>query len=205
MNGSRAPKLVGGSLCLDFVNTVDPRHAEPREEHLPDYKSLLGWGRHTGLVTSKEADALAAAARRRPDAARRAHAEAIALRETLYSIFGAVARGEACRPRFLRELDERLADALPKRQLVSDAGVFAWEWVRDDSLDSFLRPVVWSAAELLVHGRLERVRECPGDGSCGWLFLDASKNGSRRWCDMSTCGNRAKARRHYRRATSGRP
>lgn len=204
MNGSGAPKLVGGSLCLDFVNTVDPRHAEPRKEHLPDYGSILGWARHAGLVVAGDADALAAVARRRPDAARRAHDEAIAFRETLYAIFGAVARGEPCPPRCVRRLNEQLADVLPKRQIVSEKGGFAWKWIRDDSIDRILWPVVWSAAELLTRGRLERVRECRGDDGCGWLFLDTSKNGSRRWCDMSTCGNRAKARRHYRRVTKHR-
>lgn len=203
MKKSRAPKLLGGSLCLDFVNTVDPRHASPREEHLRDYESVLGWARNTGLVASEEASGLAAGARRRPDAARRVHADAVALRETLYSIFGAVARGGVCPPRSMQRLNDWLTDALPKRQIVAEGSGFAWEWNRDDSLDRILRPVVWSAAELLTRGRLERVRECPGDDSCGWLFLDTSKNGSRRWCDMRTCGNRAKARRHYRRATTG--
>ena len=62
-----------------------------------------------------------------------------------------------------------------------------------------LWPVAWSAAELLAQGPLERIRECPGQDTCGWLFLDLSKNASRRWCDMRVCGNRAKARRHYER------
>ena len=67
------------------------------------------------------------------------------------------------------------------------------------ALDQVLWPVAQSAAELLVQGSLERIRECPGQGTCGWLFLDLSKNASRRWCDMRVCGNRAKARRHYAR------
>jgi predicted RNA-binding Zn ribbon-like protein len=66
-----------------------------------------------------------------------------------------------------------------------------------------LWPVSWSAAELLTHGPLDRIRECPGQGNCGWLFLDVSKNASRRWCDMRVCGNRAKARRHHARVQAG--
>jgi predicted RNA-binding Zn ribbon-like protein len=198
----RTPKLVAGTLCLDFANTVDPRHAASREEHLPDYEALVSWARHAGVVGSEEAAELLAGARREPAAARRAHEDAIALRETLYSIFGAVARGRPCPPGPVQRLNERLAQALEKREIVSDGSGFAWGWTRDSTLDRVLWPVVWSAAELLTRGPLSRVRECPGDGSCGWLFLDTSRNGSRRWCEMSTCGNRAKARRHYRRAAA---
>jgi len=175
---------VAGSLCLDFVNTVDPRHATPREERLPDYAAVLDWARQAGL----EASPLPAAA------ASRAHEEAIALREMLYAIFGAVAHGDPPPEDALRHLNDELARR--PRQITEG---FAWAHSRD-----VLEPIVWSAAELLTSGPLERVRECGGDDdTCGWLFLDTSRNGSRRWCDMRTCGNRAKARRHYRRVASG--
>jgi predicted RNA-binding Zn ribbon-like protein len=197
--GVSAPKLVGGRLCLDFVNTVDPRHATPREEHLSNYAAVVGWAQHAGIIASDEASRLVAGARRRPAAARRAHQGAIVLRETLYTIFGAVARGQACSPRSMRRFNEQLAHALRKRQIMTEGSGFAWRWTRDHSLDRVLSPVIWSAAELLTRGPLPRVHECPGDDNCGWLFLDTTKSGSRRWCDMRTCGNRAKARRYYRR------
>jgi len=176
---------VAGSLCLDFVNTVDPRHAPQREERLRDYAAVLEWARQAGI----EASPLEAAA------ASRVHEEAIALRETLYAIFGAVARGETPPADALRHLNDELAR---RPRQISDG--FAWA---PASGDGVLAPIVWSAAELLTSGPLERVRECPGDDTCGWLFLDTSRNGSRRWCDMRTCGNRAKARRYYRRVASG--
>jgi predicted RNA-binding Zn ribbon-like protein len=175
---------AAGSLCLDFVNTVDPRHTTPREEQLPDYAALLEWARQAGI----EASPLP------PAAASRAHEEAIALRETLYAIFGAVARGEAPPANALSHLNDELVRR-PRR--ITNG--FAW------ATGDVLAPIVWSAAELLTSGPLERVRECPGDDTCGWLFLDTSRNGSRRWCDMRSCGNRAKARRHYRRTASSRP
>ena len=182
-----------GSLCLDFVNTVDPRHATPREEHLPDYAALLEWALQAGIATAAATTRLTAAV------ASRAHAEAIALRETMYAIFAAVARGEAPPAEALRHLNDEIAR---RPRLIADEGRgFAWG---PASRDDVLAPVVWSAAELLTSGPLERVRECPGDETCGWLFLDTSRNGSRRWCDMRTCGNRAKARRHYRRVANAR-
>jgi predicted RNA-binding Zn ribbon-like protein len=174
---------VAGYLCLDFVNTVDPRHATPREEHLPDYAALLDWARQAGIEVSPLPTGDAS----------RTHAEAIALRETLYAIFATVARGELPPEEALRHLNDELARR-PRRITNGFA------WVADD----VLAPIVWSAAELLTSGPLDRVRECPGDDTCGWLFLDTSRNGSRRWCDMRTCGNRAKARRYYRRAASSR-
>jgi predicted RNA-binding Zn ribbon-like protein len=178
---------VAGSLCLDFVNTVDPRKATPQEERLPDYAAVLDWARQAGIEGSPL----------RPLVASRAHEEAIALRETLYAIFAAVARGGAPPADALRHLNDELA-----RRPRKIADGFAWEPAAGDDV---LAPIVWSAAELLTSGPLERVRECAGDDdTCGWLFLDTSRNGSRRWCDMRTCGNRAKARRHYRRAASSR-
>src|SRR5919198_328034 len=129
---------VAGSLCLDFVNTVDPRHATPREERLPDYAAVLDWARQAGLQGSP----LPAAA------ASRAHEEAISLRETLYAIFGAVARGEPPPAEALRHLNDEIARR-PRR--ITER--FAWE-----TADAGLAPVVWSAAELLTSGSLERVR-----------------------------------------------
>jgi predicted RNA-binding Zn ribbon-like protein len=75
---------------------------------------------------------------------------------------------------------------------------YAWaDDVNEESLDSPLHPGVWSAADLLTSTQLRRVRGC-ADARCGWLFFDASPGGNRRWCSMQECGNRAKARRHYR-------
>src|SRR5881392_3372863 len=96
-------KSDAGSLCLDFVNTVDPRHATPREEHLPDYAALLDWAREAGIAVAPEASRLTAAA------ASRAHEEAIALREALYAVFAAVARGDAPPEDALRRLNDKLA------------------------------------------------------------------------------------------------
>src|SRR5919198_517913 len=128
---------VAGSLCLDFVNTVDPRHATPREERLPDYAAVLDWARQAGIEASPVTTADPS----------RAHEEAIALRETLYAIFGAVARRAAPPEEALRQLNDEIARR-PRRI----ANGFAW--VADD----VLAPVVWSAAELLTSGPLERVR-----------------------------------------------
>lgn len=101
-------------------------------------------------------------------------------------------------------LDGALPAALGRLRLVPGRKRFTWDWAGDvEALDRVLWPVVRSAAELLTSGDLDRVRRCAGD-DCAWLFLDRSRNGSRRWCDMTVCGNRSKVRRFYRRGRDAR-
>ena len=106
---------------------------------------------------------------------------------------------EAIRRPDLAALNAALSKVLANACLVPAEDGFAWAWGGEDAaLRRVLWPIVRSAAELLTSDKLDRVGQCAGD-SCGWLFLDTSRNRSRRWCEMEHCGNRAKARRHYRR------
>jgi predicted RNA-binding Zn ribbon-like protein len=194
------PHLIGGALCLDFVNTVDPRHAPERREYLDSYPALVAWGSHAGAIDVKQGDRLREAAAVQPAEAGRVLRRAIGLREALYPLFSQA----GSRPRPERDdldvLQAEVTGALAHFRIAWSPAGFGWEWDQASSgLDRVLWPVAWSAAELLAQGPLERIRECPGQDTCGWLFLDLSKNASRRWCDMRVCGNRAKARRHYER------
>ena len=94
-------------------------------------------------------------------------------------------------------LDDPLVSRTHAR-IVSTKEGFKWDWSEELALDRMLWFIARSAADLLTSGNLDRVRQC-GDEECGWLFIDTTKNRSRRWCDMTDCGNRAKARRHYSR------
>lgn len=192
--------LVGGALCLDFANTVDwHASAEHQQDYLVAYPDLVAWSQHAGILTEDEAQALLAEAARRPERAAAALARAIALREALYRVFVAVTRGEPAADDGLALLNAAVADALARLRLRPEGDGFGWAWASEGAtLERMLWPVARSAAELLTSPRLGRVRQCAG-GPCGWLFLDTSKNGSRRWCSMAGCGNRAKARRHYAR------
>jgi predicted RNA-binding Zn ribbon-like protein len=194
------PHLIGGALCLDFVNTVDPRHAPGRREYLDSYPALVAWGSHTGAIDADQAERLRQAAAAQPAEADRVLGRAIRLREALYPLFSQADRRRRPEPEDLGVLQAELARALASFRLSWSPAGFGWGWDQASSgLDRVLWPVAWSAADLLAQGPLERIRECPGQGTCGWLFLDLSKNASRRWCDMRVCGNRAKARRHYAR------
>jgi predicted RNA-binding Zn ribbon-like protein len=89
--------------------------------------------------------------------------------------------------------------AVPKQQLCRGGECCEWEWPAEEAdLRQVLWPVIQSAAELVTSPDVARIREC-GAPDCNWLFLDHSRGGRRKWCDMSTCGNRAKARRYYER------
>lgn len=193
------PTLAGGRTCLNFVNTVGGRHPEPVREHLQDYGDLVAWSRHAGLLGEAKAQRLVEAAEQRPAEAAQVLAQAIILRETIYRIFSTIAAGISPAPADINTLNEALTIALVKLEVRATETGFSWGWRQEpETLDVMLWPVIRSAGELLTSEDLERVRECAGDG-CGWLFLDLSRNHSRRWCAMNDCGNRAKAKRHYQR------
>jgi predicted RNA-binding Zn ribbon-like protein len=178
--------LLGGDLALDFVNTVDPRHAGRRIEYLGDYDALVDWAVHADVLTPAQAGALRAI---RTDAV---HRRALALRQALYELFApAVVATDAALARLNRELQR----AMPHAVVRAD---YRLAWADDEAPDRMLWAVAWSAAQLLTGADRDRVRECDGE-ACGWLFLDTSKAGRRRWCSMAICGNRAKLRRHRAR------
>lgn len=190
---------TGGALCLEFTNTTSARHTEEPSEHLHTYADLLAWAEKAGVLSPALAARLAAAAAGRPAQAEAALEQAIALREAIYAIFTAHAGSRAPAEDDLALLNAALAAALPHRRLAVMAEGFAWQWEEDPaSLAQMLWPVAHSAASLLTSPDLSRVRECAG-ATCDWLFVDHSKNRSRRWCDMQECGNVEKVRRYRRR------
>lgn len=200
-------RLLAGSLCLDFANTVDPRLGPERRDRLRAYSDLVVWGRHAGVLSVDQLLLLLAEAEERPDTAAAILASAVELREAIYRVFLAVARGGPPPPPDLETIRRVHVGAMRQTRLVPAGDRFALDW-RDDGaeLGRILWPVARSAVELLTAGDLARLKECPGAGDCGWLFLDASKNGTRRWCSMEGCGSRVKMRRRYaRRNAAGAP
>src|SRR5438105_2737141 len=192
-------RLVGGDLCLDFCNTMGGTREGVARECLHSYADFLSWARQAGLVQETEAETLARKANRHSGEADRTLARCVELRETIYRIFHAIAQDKAPAAADLAHLNSELAQALGRLRVEPVAGPekFAFKWANDaQALDHPLGPVVRSAAHLLTAPEVRsHVRQCFGD-NCGWLFIDASKNHSRRWCDMRDCGNRAKVRRH---------
>jgi predicted RNA-binding Zn ribbon-like protein len=190
--------LSGGSLSLDFANTWSDR-GRPETEKLRGYLDLLAFARQSGLSTGAWETRLAARAERDPQAAAAALARGRDLRENLYRIFSAVAASLPPAPADLERLNAALPEVLSHLRLERREEGFGWTWAAPaEPLEAPLLPILRSAAELLTSAELPQVRECAAV-DCTWLFLDRSRNRSRRWCSMETCGNRAKAHRHYRR------
>lgn len=191
--------MIGGRLCLNFSNTVSSRTKTAYREYLATYDDLVAWGLHVGLLADDEAEVLLYSAARHPDLATAVLERAITLREAIYQIFWAIADHREPEEADLAGLNAALHRALARLEVRLAAEGFEWAWVTDeDSLDRMLWPVARSAADLLASGDFERVKKCAGE-TCDWLFLDSSKNRSRRWCMMGVCGSRAKSRRYYRR------
>jgi predicted RNA-binding Zn ribbon-like protein len=196
--------LTGGALCLDFANTLGDR-PRGRDEHLAGFPALVAFGRQTGALAPAEARRLLRRAAREPRRARRAFARAVTLRECLYRVFIGLARGRRPAPSDMDVLNGVLGQALSRLELRPRGTAFAWAWPAEEGdLERMLWPVARSAAELLVAEPRPPVREC-ASANCSWLFLDHSRGGRRRWCDMKTCGNRHKARQHYRRRRAASP
>ena len=197
--------LLGGVLCLDFANTVEPRRGVVQSDYLAGYPDLVRWAEHAGSLNEEEARRLLREAERRPSEAWASFEEAVALRETMYRVFSAVARGEGPEPSDLEALTVAHREALAHSHVVPARGGFEWATEKDKDLGGVLWPIALSATGLLTSGELGRVKECPHEeGGCGWLFYDASKNRSRRWCDMAGCGSRVKMRRMYARRRTER-
>jgi predicted RNA-binding Zn ribbon-like protein len=201
-------RLAGERLCLDFANTLDPRHGADATDFLTGYSDLAMWAGHAAAIPRDDLPRLLAEAERRPDEAQATFERARSLRESVYGSFAAIAAGRSAPGDDLQLLEVAYAEAMGHARLGSVGRGYAWTWQDDPlELERPLWPVARSAAELLTTGELERIHECPGAGECGWLFFDTSRNRSRRWCSMESCGNRAKGRRHYRRThpAAGRP
>ena len=192
--------LEGGELCLDFTNTVDWRNDNKRQkEWLNDFSDLILWSRHVGILEEKTAQALSLKAWQQPDKAKQLYKKAIELREILFHIFSSLAIERKPEDYNLSIFNHFLVEAMAKSCLVSLQDGFTWSFCQEpDSMDFILNPIIKSAADLLVSPDLKRLKIC-ADYCCGWLFIDMSRNNSRRWCNMKDCGNRAKAYRYYHR------
>ncbi len=189
-----------GDLSLDFANTMDWHGSEKPVEKLKDYSDLVNWGKQAGLISPESAKALLKDEAANSAIAESAYELAIQLREAIYNIFSNLYAGNSVPAPDLNLLNHLVRQAMSQLQLVPKDGGLSWEWAPgDEGAMRILLPVARAAAELLTSERAGRVRECEDDRGCGYLFIDQTKNHSRRWCSMESCGNRAKARRHYSR------
>jgi predicted RNA-binding Zn ribbon-like protein len=197
--------LDAGVTCLDFANSLGGRSGE----HLTSYADLVAFALQSHLLTPAEAAWLRAEAKRDPAIADGVLVRAKRLRGAMRGIFSSLAAGKAPSDSDMGVLNFDLAASLSHARVLPSAGAgdnaqgqpsggYRWGWA-GRNLDAPIWPITRSAAVLLTSDQeRRRVRECGAD-DCKWLFLDTSKNRSRQWCSMQSCGNREKARRHYQR------
>jgi len=225
--GKRRPtkfELIGGNVCLDFINTLDDRPSDKPKESLTNYYELARFGEDTGILTPEQLDFFFERVHLMPDEAEDALRRAINLREAMYAVFAALMNKQTVPQVAMDTLNAYIQDAALHSRLVQSDVVQPemvqrdmvqpdmapreerMEWRFDDltsSFDAMLWPIARGAADLLASSDLARVRACSSP-TCQWFFLDTSKNHHRRWCSMQQCGNRAKVRRFYaRRKTAG--
>ena len=204
--GTHRFKLAGGQPVLDFLNTMGGhRLTEPRED-LVTPEDLVSWGLQSGWLNQERAHPMLVEIQLRPAEARAALGRVRAFREALFRVFLAASEDAQPAPEPLELFEREVRRAWSERRLVRTPQGYRWVSPESSRLDAFIPDLALAASELLTGPERGRVRICEAtamDG-CGWMFLDTSKNGTRRWCEMATCGNRYKARRHYARVRGGR-
>lgn len=187
-------EIVGGHPALDCINTVHTWSGDrPGRDYLRDYTDLVAWHLRMELLDEHQAALFRAV---KPRAGSVVLGQFRELRRVLHGIFRTLALGLPVSTSGLAGLDRVLYRTQSCRRLVQRADTVIFEWdFRNAPVSALLGPVAWQAAELLTGGPLDRVKECPLPDGCGWIFLDTSRNRSRHWCNMKTCGNLAKVRR----------
>lgn len=192
-------ELSGGAVALDFANTLDER---PRGglERIADYPALTLWSVQSGLLTEGERATLLAAAQQEPASAAAVHAQALALRELIFVTVKSTIASDALSDQQVHCWDDWVKRVQASRRLSSAGSGLAWQQADiGAALDGILLHVADAAIQLFLDpDARSRLRLCASD-DCDWAFLDRSRRQNRVWCDMTVCGNRAKAARHYRR------
>jgi predicted RNA-binding Zn ribbon-like protein len=190
-------KFIGGALCLDFANTIHDYAGPDPQEELNRFDDLVNWSQLARIINANDARRFLRAAGKNPVAAKRTLRQAKELRSALYAIFRAVTQKQGINKKEFDLVLGFLSEAVKHLTIGHDRGaVYSLSWNKGLGSELILYEVVQSAAGLLATVSDQRLRQCSGK-QCTWLFIDSSKNGSRRWCEMQRCGSREKSRRYY--------
>lgn len=188
--------LIGGNVCLDLANTTGARSSRDPRERLCTYRDVIVWSRRAGLISAAEARALTARSAGAIKQSSAAVKRICDVREVLYRLLLSAAERRSPSKPDVEQFNRLWLEDRSRRALVAVGHVLEVRLsASPDELDRMIWPVVESAANLLTSDAIARLKRC---GECDWLFLDDSKNQSRTWC-KKVCGDRVRARRHYRR------
>jgi predicted RNA-binding Zn ribbon-like protein len=188
-------ELVGGALCLDFANTINSRR-EPEHDYLLTYSDLVEWAGKVEILSGQQVKGLKQRETQDAQKAEKALEKGRTAREIMYRVFSAIANKSKPKEDDLTAITRLYEEAIANGQHIKINNHYEIAWKADEAFGALLWRIVASAENLLLSEEVSRVKECP---NCGWLFLDTSKNQSRRWCSMNTCGARDKMRRYHSR------
>jgi predicted RNA-binding Zn ribbon-like protein len=197
-------QFIAGDPALDLVNTVDWTSRGPENERLTGFDRVIEWAEGAGVVSAKSAASLRHKAAAKPREAEAAYKTTLRARDVLQRVFGSIAAGKPAGDA-LDDFNRLLGQAVQHLRLVPATGGRAtgrklklgWDEL-DTRLGAVVWPVLWAAASLIASDDASQIRVCSGV-DCGWMYVDRSRNGLRRWCQMETCGTREKSRRRYAR------
>lgn len=192
-------QMDGGCLAFNFINTVNTRKPAPEFEYLKTFGDLLTWSEKAGSLDGMRSQALREQSAQTPEEGSIMLEDAINAREMLYQLFSAIAAGNSPDAAVTNAFNRRLSDSFQRiRVKFGASGAEIHLGGEEVTFDEPLLGVMKSAFDILTREDFGRIKECP---RCGWLFLDTSKNGKRKWCDMNVCGSREKSLEYYYRKT----
>lgn len=198
MHTSDVFSFVAGEPCLDFINTKTGWRKDVWSDLLISFENLVTWQKEAGLLSNREADKLRELGKRRKRKASNALKEAIFFRETAREAVKNLVQGGQVPIDVLEDVNAFLRNSGANRQLEYEKERLVLGWKTDS--ENMMGKLTWPLAESLITVLTKlpstRIKQCAGH-SCEWFFYDSSKNGQRRWCQMSLCGNRAKAQRFF--------
>ena len=191
-------ELDGGILCLNFVNTVKSRFESPLHEYIVNYNDLILWSVRTNICNSESAEKLKFYIQRNEENAPKDLNRIMKTREVLYRIFLCISKKKSPSNNDIRYFNKQLSIVFSRISLEINENLdinVVWS-PNSFNFQMILNPIIKSAYDLLTSDIKTRIKECP---NCGWLFLDKSKNNTRQWCNMNTCGNTIKIKKYYER------
>jgi predicted RNA-binding Zn ribbon-like protein len=192
--------FLGGDLSLDFVNTVHDRHEEPLRDLLQNYLDLVTWVYSANALSDIQKEKLLKIGRENQRSADQIHKDALQLREAFYDFLLNLINQDKAFTANIQLINQWLSRAFSNLELAQINGQFVLDWNAENfELESVLWPIIRTFADLVTSEDINRIKQCT---NCGYLFLDSSKNKSRRWCSMEICGNRVKARRYAKKTRS---
>jgi len=190
--------FLGGDLSLDFVNTVHDRHEEPLRDLLLNYLDLVIWVYSANAINDSQKEKLLQKGLENQIKANQVYKDSLQLREAFYDFILNLINQDETSSANIQLINQRVSRVFSNLELTQLEGRFVLDWKAESfGLESVLWPITRAFADLVTSEDISRIKKCP---NCGYLFVDNSKNKSRRWCSMEICGNRVKAQRFAKKA-----